>query len=69
MLGCVHVARDITERKRAEQQLQKEHRTLKHLLQSSDHDRQTIAYESMTAARLTRRGDYAIQIRPPGKPG
>ncbi len=45
IIGSVHVARDITERKKAEQQLQKEHRTLKHLLLSSDHDRQTIAYE------------------------
>jgi signal transduction histidine kinase len=46
------VIRDITERKRAEDalrqsrdKLQKEHRTLKHLLQSSDHERQLIAYE------------------------
>jgi two-component system sensor histidine kinase DegS len=37
--------RDITERTRAQEALQKEHRTLKHLLQSSDHERQTIAYE------------------------
>ncbi len=37
--------RDITERKRAEDILHKEHRTLKHLLQSSDHERQIIAYE------------------------
>ena len=36
---------DVTERKRAEETLQREHRTLKHLLQSSDHERQTIAYE------------------------
>jgi signal transduction histidine kinase len=39
------VIRDITERKRAEEMLEREHRTLKHLLQSSDHERQTIAYE------------------------
>ncbi len=39
------VIRDILERKRAEEILRKEHRTLKHLLQSSDHERQTIAYE------------------------
>jgi PAS domain S-box-containing protein len=46
------VIRDITERKRAEEalrqsrdKLQKEQRTLKHLLQSSDHERQLIAYE------------------------
>jgi len=39
------IFRDITERKRAEEILHKEHRTLKHLLQSSDHERQVIAYE------------------------
>ena len=37
--------RDITERKLAEEALKKEYRTLKHLLQSSDHERQLIAYE------------------------
>jgi signal transduction histidine kinase len=37
--------RDITERKQAQEALQREHRTLKHLLLSSDHERQTIAYE------------------------
>jgi len=37
--------RDVTERKQAEEALRREHRTLKHLLQSSDHERQTIAYE------------------------
>ncbi len=37
--------RDITERKRAEEALAKEHRNLKHLLRASDHERQTIAYE------------------------
>jgi PAS domain S-box-containing protein len=37
--------RDITERRRAQEALKKEHRTLKHLLQSSDHERQLIAYE------------------------
>ena len=36
---------DITERKKTQEALQKEHRTLKHLLQSSDHERQLIAYE------------------------
>jgi signal transduction histidine kinase len=41
----ISLCRDITERKRAEEALRKEHRTLKHLLQSSDHERQTIAYE------------------------
>ncbi|MGB8168846.1 MAG: PAS domain S-box protein [Chthoniobacteraceae bacterium] len=37
--------RDVTERRRAEEALRREHRTLKHLLQSSDHERQLIAYE------------------------
>ena len=37
--------RDITERKQAEEALRKEHRNLKHLLHSSDHERQLIAYE------------------------
>ena len=36
---------DITERKKTQEALQKERRTLKHLLQSSDHERQLIAYE------------------------
>ena len=44
-IAVMAVIRDITERKRAEETLQKEHRTLKHLLQSSDHERQLIAYE------------------------
>jgi len=45
ILGAVHVARDITERKKAREALEKEHRTLKHLFQSTDHERQVIAYE------------------------
>ena len=45
LMGCVHVARDITAQKQAEAELRKDHRTLKHLLQSSDHERQLIAYE------------------------
>jgi signal transduction histidine kinase len=44
-IALIAVIRDITERKRAENILRKEHRTLKHLLQSSDHERQLIAYE------------------------
>jgi two-component system, NarL family, sensor histidine kinase UhpB len=36
---------DVTQHKKAQQALHKEHRTLKHLLQSSDHERQLIAYE------------------------
>jgi PAS domain S-box-containing protein len=39
------VISDITERKRAEEAVRNEQRTLKHLLQSSDHERQLIAYE------------------------
>ena len=37
--------RNIDERKRAEEARLREYRTLKHLLQSSDHERQTIAYD------------------------
>jgi PAS domain S-box-containing protein len=37
--------RDISERKHVHERLQREHRTLKYLLQSSDHERQLIAYE------------------------
>ncbi len=37
--------RDITERKEAQAALEREHHTLKHLLESSDHERQLIAYE------------------------
>ena len=36
---------DVTERELAEEKLRREHRTLKHLLHSSDHERQLIAYE------------------------
>jgi signal transduction histidine kinase len=39
------VITDITERKRADELLQREYCTLKHLLQASDHERQLIAYE------------------------
>jgi len=39
------IVTDITEHKRAAEALQREHRTLKRLLQSSDHERQLIAYE------------------------
>ncbi len=37
--------REILRRKRAEEALQREQRTLKHLLRASDHERQLIAYE------------------------
>lgn len=36
---------DVTDRKLTDEALQRQHRTLQHLLQSSDHERQTIAYE------------------------
>lgn len=36
---------EIEERKRAEEMLKRQHRGLRHLLQSSDHERQLIAYE------------------------
>ena len=39
------VITDITERKQAEEALRREHRTLEHMLQSSDHERQLIAYD------------------------
>ena len=39
------VIRDITDRKRTRDALEREYRTLRHLLQSSDHERQLIAYE------------------------
>ena len=45
VVGSIHVARDVTERKKTREALEKEHRALKHLLQSSDHERQMIAYE------------------------
>jgi PAS domain S-box-containing protein len=44
-IALMAMIRDISDRKQAEEALQKEHRTLKHLLQSSDHERQLIAYE------------------------
>jgi PAS domain S-box-containing protein len=44
-VAVMAVIRDISTRKHAHEQLQKEHRTLKYLLQSSDHERQLIAYE------------------------
>ena len=44
-LRMIGVNIDITDRKRAEEALQRQHKTLQHLLQSSDHERQVIAYE------------------------
>lgn len=43
--GWISFFHDVTERKLAKEALAREHRTLKHLLQSSDHERQLIAYE------------------------
>jgi hypothetical protein len=43
--GWISFFHDVTERKQADEALQREHRTLKHMLQSSDHERQLIAYE------------------------
>ena len=43
--GLTIYFRDVTERKRAQQALQRQHRTLKHMLRASDHERQLIAYE------------------------
>jgi len=44
-LRVIGVNIDITERRLAQEGLAKEQQTLKHLLQSSDHERQLIAYE------------------------
>jgi PAS domain S-box-containing protein len=41
----VCLMQDITERKRAQEALERERRTLLHMLQASDHERQTIAYD------------------------
>ena len=43
--GLTIYFRDVTERKRAQQALQRQHRTLKHMLRASDHERQLIAYD------------------------
>jgi signal transduction histidine kinase len=43
--GCLGFACDVTARKQAEDALRRELRMLKHLLDSSDHERQIIAYE------------------------
>lgn len=45
MVFALGIIEDITERQEAKEALEREHRTLKHLLQSSDHERQLIAYE------------------------
>jgi PAS domain S-box-containing protein len=43
--GLTVYFRDVTERKRAQEALQRQHRTLKHMLRASDHERQVIAYD------------------------
>ncbi len=43
--GLIHFFHDVTERKRAEEALLRERCALEHMLQSSDHERQLIAYE------------------------
>ena len=55
-IAIMGVIRNITERKRAEEILQKEHRTLKHLLQSSDHERQPSPTKSMMGLPNSWRG-------------
>lgn len=42
---CLGLFRDVTERHRAHAALERERRTLKHMLQASDHERQLIAYD------------------------
>ena len=44
-IALMAIIRDVSERKRAEESLKKEHRTLRHLLESSDHERRLIAYD------------------------
>ena len=43
--GFIEVVEDVTERRQVQQTLEEERHTLKHLLRSSDHERQLIAYE------------------------
>ncbi len=43
--GFIEVVEDVTKRRQARQALEKERHTLEHLLRSSDHERQLIAYE------------------------
>jgi PAS domain S-box-containing protein len=43
--GLTVYFRDVTERKRAQEALQRQHRTLEHMLRASDHERQLIAYD------------------------
>ena len=43
--ALVAILRDVTERRRAQEALERERRTLEHLLRASDHERQLIAYD------------------------
>ena len=45
IIAASTIARDITERKQAQAALQRERRTLAHMLKASDHERQLISYE------------------------
>ncbi len=45
VIVALGIIENISDRKRAEEALRREHRNLKRLLQSSDHERQLIAYE------------------------
>ena len=42
---CISFFHDVTERKKAQEALGKDRRTLKHMLHASDHERQLIAYD------------------------
>jgi PAS domain S-box-containing protein len=42
---CLGVFRDVTERRQAHEALQRKQRSLEHMLQASDHERQLIAYD------------------------
>jgi signal transduction histidine kinase len=43
--GLLALFRDVTERRKAQAALQRERRTLQHMLRASDHERQLIAYD------------------------
>jgi PAS domain S-box-containing protein len=43
--GCVAIVRDMTERRQAQEALERERQSLWRMLQASDHERQTISYE------------------------
>ena len=45
VIFALSIIENITERKRAQEALKKEHRNLRHMLRSSDNERQLIAYE------------------------